>query len=142
MSKFDLGQATQVLANFGAIAGIIFLAIEINQNSKVMESQTRLNLITVEDSVLAPLSENEELVNIVLNAESGVDLSPVQRFQFTAFYQKGFRVLEWIYLELPNERPRVALRRVTLQTPIARQAWDSEKVAYDPEFVEFMEAGL
>ena len=33
MKKMDLGQTLQILANFGVIAGIVFLAIEIRQNT-------------------------------------------------------------------------------------------------------------
>ena len=142
MKKFDLVQATQILANLGVVVGIAFLALETDQNSRVTVAQTRLNLITIENDILSTLSEDEELVDLVLKGESGVELSPVQEFQFIAFYQRGFRVLEWVYLELPDERPRVALRRVVLQTPLARRAWDSEKSVYDSDFVAFMEEGL
>ena len=58
MKKIDLIQTTQVLANLGVIAGIVFLGIEIGQNSDVMEAQTRLNLIVVENEILTVLSEN------------------------------------------------------------------------------------
>jgi hypothetical protein len=59
-----------------------------------------------------------------------------------AFLQKGYRVLEWIYVDLPNERPRIASRRALLQFPVGREAWDQEKSVYDAAFVAFMEEGL
>lgn len=39
MKKIDLGQFISILANVGVISGIIFLAVEIRQNDKMMMSQ-------------------------------------------------------------------------------------------------------
>ena len=142
MKKIDLVQTTQVVANLGVIAGIVFLAIEIGQNSEVMESQTRLNLVAVENEILTVLSEDEEIVELVVRMQSGDELSAPDKFRLIAFLQKGYRVLEWIYVDLPSERPRIASRRVLLQFPVGREAWDQEKSAYDPAFVAFMEEGL
>lgn len=142
MKKIDLVQTTQVVANLGVIAGIVFLAIEIGQNSEVMESQTRLNLVAVENEILTVLSEDEEIVELVFRMQSGDELSAPDKFRLIAFLQKGYRVLEWIYVDLPSERPRIASRRVLLQFPVGREAWDQEKSAYDPAFVAFMEEGL
>ena len=36
MKKTDLGQAIQVLANVGVIAGIVFLAVETRQNNQLL----------------------------------------------------------------------------------------------------------
>ena len=41
MKKIDLSQFIQIIANVGVIAGIIFLGVEINQNSEMMTAQTR-----------------------------------------------------------------------------------------------------
>ena len=40
MKTIDLGQTIQVLANIGVIAGIVFLAFEIRQNTAAMRSAT------------------------------------------------------------------------------------------------------
>lgn len=142
LSKPDLVQTTQLIANVGVIVGIVFLAIELQQNSDVMEAQARLNLIEIENEILTTLSEDDEIVSLVFKMQNGDELSAIEAFELTAFLQKGYRVLEWIYVELPNERRRISSRRVLLQFPVARQAWDQEKSAYDPAFVRFMEEGL
>ena len=41
MKKIDLGQSMTILANLGVIAGIFFLAVEVQQNTGMMEAQTR-----------------------------------------------------------------------------------------------------
>jgi hypothetical protein len=40
MKKLDLGQTITILANIGVIAGILFLAIEVRQNSTQIEQAT------------------------------------------------------------------------------------------------------
>ena len=41
--KIDLGQTIGILANAGVIAGIAFLALEIQQNTAVQEAQMRFD---------------------------------------------------------------------------------------------------
>jgi len=40
MKKIDLGQTITILANVGVIAGIVFLGIEVQQNSTQIERAT------------------------------------------------------------------------------------------------------
>jgi len=43
MKKIDLGQMIGILANIGVIAGIVLLAVEIDQNSQALGVQARLD---------------------------------------------------------------------------------------------------
>ncbi len=42
MKKIDLGQILGILANVGVIAGIVFLAVEIRQNTESLDESRRL----------------------------------------------------------------------------------------------------
>jgi len=44
MKKIDLGQTLNTLANVGVIAGIVFLAVELNQNNEFLELEARATL--------------------------------------------------------------------------------------------------
>ena len=41
MKNIDLGQTIGILANLGVIAGIVFLAVELQQNNKLLGAQAR-----------------------------------------------------------------------------------------------------
>ena len=41
MKKINLGQLIGILANLGVIAGIVFLAFELEQNNQLMEAEAR-----------------------------------------------------------------------------------------------------
>ncbi len=45
MKKIDLGQTIQIVANVGLIARIVYLAIEISQNTEMLAAQGRANLV-------------------------------------------------------------------------------------------------
>ena len=41
MKKIDLGLTISILANVGVIAGIVFLALELQQNNSLLAAQAR-----------------------------------------------------------------------------------------------------
>jgi hypothetical protein len=141
MKKLDLGQTIQILANFGVIAGIVFLTIEIDQNSEALESEARYNQLMIENELYDTLSFDDVYVEKLLRAMDGKELTPVEQFQLIASFQKTYQTLEWIYIELPDRRPRIERRRQLLDIPIGRQAWEQQKEILESEFVEFMEEG-
>ena len=44
MKRIDLGQTLNTLANVGVIAGIVFLAVELDQNNEFLELEARETL--------------------------------------------------------------------------------------------------
>jgi hypothetical protein len=44
MKKVDIGQVIAVTANMGVIAGIVFLALELQQNNRFLSAQAQFNL--------------------------------------------------------------------------------------------------
>jgi hypothetical protein len=51
MKQIDYGQAAQVLANVGVLAGIIFLAFELQQNNELLNMQIRATTLEQRQSV-------------------------------------------------------------------------------------------
>jgi hypothetical protein len=68
MKKIDIGQTIGILANRGVIAGIVFLTIEINQNSEALESEARYNRLMIENELYDSLSFDDNYVERVLRA--------------------------------------------------------------------------
>lgn len=59
-----------LLANFGVLAGILFLAIEIQQNQESLEDANRINAWSASDSALAYTSGFREL--LITNADAAL----------------------------------------------------------------------
>lgn len=83
MKKIDLGQTFGILANIGVIAGIIFLAVEIDQSTKQASAtayQQRVNAIDVANSLLA-LSDDLPDIYVQINESELVSLTPTELFR-------------------------------------------------------------
>ena len=89
MNLDDLNKWLTLLANFGVVAGIIFLAIEVRQNQEVLE---RENAIALLDSASLEVSrytaqrelrvQSRELSQLWMDGLAGKDLDPVDQFRF------------------------------------------------------------
>jgi hypothetical protein len=62
LKKIDLSQTITILANLGVIAGIVFLGIEINQNTASNQSAVRQSMAQSEVDLLFFVSENPDLL--------------------------------------------------------------------------------
>jgi len=58
MKKIDLGQMMQILANLGVFAGIVFLAVEIQQNTESMDESRNLAFAQAQQARLSQLDDS------------------------------------------------------------------------------------
>jgi len=87
LKQLDYGQAVTLLANIGIIAGIVFLAIEIQQNTGAIRSQASLGINDSLARMNAAIYQDSELADILIRGrESLSNLDPVERERFQAFY--------------------------------------------------------
>jgi hypothetical protein len=86
MKKIDVGQVISILANIGVIAGIVFLVVEIQQNTAAIRSQSS---IAINDSLAhlnQALYDNPDLTDIwIRGRESLDDLDPNEAERFSAY---------------------------------------------------------
>jgi len=82
LKKLDIGQTITILANVGVVAGILFLAYEIQQNNKFLAAQARsvlaANRISANDMLLLP-----ENLSVQFKASSGLELSEEEIYRLT-----------------------------------------------------------
>ena len=87
MKKLDFVQIVGLLANLGVIAGIVFLGLELRQNNSLLEAQTSFARFSVERERRTRLLENRAgLLETVIKARSGEELSRIERAQLTAHW--------------------------------------------------------
>ena len=100
MKKIDLGQAITILANVGVIAGIVFLAVELGQNTQAI----RLTASQYMASELAEFNRgwtNPDMARIRLkNDTEGYDsLSPVERMQLLGMDSSYLAIQQNLYYQ-------------------------------------------
>jgi len=135
-------------ANIGVLAGIIFLAVELQQNNENLEAQSRRDQFEFRTVAGAMLVTNTDLAEIAFKAHNGDELSPSEDFRFAQWAYQIFRAWEWQF----NEYLEGALTQVDLPTvgwanqfknyPTLQEKWEARKGNLSPEFVRFVDNEL
>ncbi|HEY5622260.1 MAG TPA: hypothetical protein VIV14_00770 [Gammaproteobacteria bacterium] len=153
MKKLDLGQITQTLANIGVIAGIIFLALEIRQNTASSEAQLRFSQSERMTEAFEELFRNDELGEAFLAYLEGRPLTELQDLKLAAYAQRIFVSWQWLYGEWRRTGTAdfsLEFRRAFHTGPtmdhdnaLYHDYWARiNKVTFDPEFVVWMEEAV
>jgi hypothetical protein len=147
MKKIDLGQTITILANVGVIAGLFFLALELQQNNRFLESSARearnarvqglaeqiymvpgLAEIFVKTRNSEPLTEAEELKLF------GFNLRRIRGFE--AYYQE---FSEGVVPEPPVQAWKNAFEGAPHNIPMDEDWEESKLLMGNQEFIEWFE---
>lgn len=151
MKKIDIGNTIQVLANVGVIAGIAFLAIEMQQNNALLEAQAGYVLAENRASNYDLLKTSPEFATLISRLAAGDQLTPVEHWQERGLYMSFIVRFSWEFSEYragrlkADQLPTIVWGQLlrgegALPTPGMRDVWDQVKFSFDPEFVRFIES--
>ncbi len=139
MKKLDFGQTISLLANIGVIAGIVFLGIEIQQNTEMMRSQTRDSVTEKQLMMTSWVVGSPELAAAI--PKSLDELSPSERAMRNFHFAGMFRVWEnshYQYRQGVFEEEEFAPRRNTwrgvMENKDNQERWSQFRESYSPEF--------
>ena len=91
MKKIALGQTIGILANVGVIAGIVFLALELRQNTDLMRAQSRTEMSQTTGQLLTMDVNDRTYVETMYRGFRGEELDEIEKEQL-------FRTLSaWVY---------------------------------------------
>lgn len=92
-----------LLANFGVMVGVIFLAVEVRQNQIMLEE---VNIINRFEARMAPVDtfnewigirvQDEELTRIYMDGRAGKELTEIDEERFNTLCSREF----WIHLKI------------------------------------------
>jgi hypothetical protein len=148
LKNLNLGQAIQVLANVGVLAGIIFLAVEVRQNQASMEEDRNLNALVVFSDFREVVSQSEQLSKIWVDGLSGEELAPVEMLRFN-FLCANYLWAYWSnYQRFESQNNNAAirgsinsLRRQLADSTGLRECWAGMKpTVIDFGFTAFVDA--
>ena len=130
-----------VFANVGVLLGIIFLAIELQQNNALMETRARAEFADRATSTMSLVAANPQLAEIM--ARPLAELSAGEQLQRRYFFLRFMKNLEFLFLESNDisELPIVGWS-VTFQDSDNLQLWEVDKQSFKQRFVEFVETEL
>jgi len=150
MKKIDLGQSITILANIGVIAGIIFLAYELRQNTLATE------LVAAQGHLEATATANQQMVayphlaELVARTLEGGELSRAEELQINNGYQTQLR--SWQNSHYQYERGALDeaiwqgysnnIADVLVNDSRYERFWRERLDYFTPAFNEFVESKL
>ena len=151
MKKIELGQTITILANIGVIAGIVFLALELQQNNRLLSAQAEYNML--QNRQTRVITQDAELAEFWFKVNSGAELNGVERLRVDAYIVDALQNWEWEYAQYQagdldrDDLPVTAWRNAFRGQGLRRLdrypvVWESLKAGFDPEFVEFIEESV
>ena len=96
-----LNEWLSLLANIGVIAGIVFLGLEISQNSRMMEAQTRAQ-ISQSITGLIESDRNPDVVEALLKLRDGEELNGKDSYFLESRARLFLRSWENTYYQYEN----------------------------------------
>lgn len=148
MKKMDLGQTIGILANLGVVAGIVFLAVEIQQNNELLRTEARYHMLTNMTESLRDSYTNEAVKSGWIKVDAGEEVTAEERFALLRYNHAKFRRLEWEYQQylegliddanLPVQGWIIMLRT----DPLMAEAWQKFNARYSENFRLFMEENI
>lgn len=138
-----------LVANVGVIAGIVFLAVEIQQNTNMMKAQTRDSITDKQLEWYLSVGTNPYSADIQYRGIGGVDglsANSNERFSFALINQGNFRMWEnelYQYeMGLFDEdefQPRVdSWKRLLERNAGIRSVWINASASYSPALREVL----
>ena len=140
MNLEKANQLFGVVANIGVLLGIIFLAVEIQQNNELMETQTRAAFserISESNSLIAT---NLQLAEVL--GKPIADLTNGERIQRRAFRTRVLRNQEFVFLETSRSEIPIDFWKRNLDTVFNIRHWDQVKQDFNQEFANFIDSEI
>jgi hypothetical protein len=97
MKKNDIGQAIQVLANIGVLAGIVFLAFELRQNTRAVELTAAQGYLAGGSDLDLRIATDAELAVLLIRGDALEPTTPPEELQLESWNYAVFRQWETAY---------------------------------------------
>lgn len=146
MNIIELGAVGELVGGVAVIATLIYLTIQIRQNTRAMRSTTHQAVV---DSVLRTvesISDNADLADLVArSATPDANFSASEQIRFDALANRRFTVYESIFLQRSEIAQEMwegwdAGYREVVSNPAMVKFWAGAKPKYHRTFQRYLDA--
>ena len=103
MKKIELGQAIGIVANVGVIGGLLFLTMEVRQNTAQMRAQAAYSINQSVETLNQAVFQDREFADLLVRGEQSFDdLDPIDRRRLVAYFYQEIDLADYI-LKLEEE---------------------------------------
>lgn len=150
MKKIELGQSLEIIANVGVLVGIIFLAIEVNQNTAMIEAEMSQNRAESAMSEAQSLYNSDYLPEILVALRKGEPITDVQTERIVHWFRSFNRNLDnqlLLYRQgmLGDDVLRsmeLAILDTIVFTPVTVEIWEQTKNQYSDDYIRIVDRVL
>jgi hypothetical protein len=148
MNTDNLNRWLTLSANLAVLASIVFLALEIQQNTEMTRAQITQSRAETSIALAEMLFNSEHIPPILEKARNGEELNYQEYVRYSGWLRATLRNLDNNIQQskrglLGEHIPRAsagAIRGVILANPTAREYWRNSKDTFSDEFVVFVDA--
>ena len=140
-----LNEGVSLIANIGVIGSIVFLGLEMQQNTEMTQSQTRNSIVENQLSVYEKMIENPELFDIADKRSANLDVADAERQQLHVFILSQLRIWEnefyqyqiGLYAAEEFDARKIWWGKI-MRRPVNLQTWRVEQETFYPDFRIYM----
>ena len=138
-------------ANIGVVIGIVFLVVEINQNTVATRIAARDSATQGHIDYMAHLLDSSVLASAAAKANANQELSYLETQQLSVFHELRWRHYERVYYQYQNgvishqewtgyeSGITQSFREDNVNWKISRDAWESTYFKLSEDFVTYVE---
>lgn len=87
MNLEKLGQWTTIVTNIGVLLGVVFLVIEINQNTEALKAQDEYANLDQWATIFMAVPQSPDLARVIIKGDTHYEsLTPEERLQYNNYY--------------------------------------------------------
>lgn len=148
MARVNLGQWVNTLANLGVIAGIVFLAAELNQNNEFLELEAKATLSENLQNGWDRISSDPGLVALFIKDRNGEELAEAEELRLNAYWMGMLLRRQFQFQNFPGSNEGIeGMKRIYASYGSLRRTWNGSASAsrfagkdhFSPEFVRFVD---
>ena len=142
-----INEGVSLIANIGVIGSIIFLGLEMQQNTEMMQSRTRNSIVEHQLFQYGRVLDNTEIFDIRQKLNSNLDVTETERNQFHFYVFSQLRMWENEFYQYQMglfdaeefDARRIAWGRV-MSFDASVERWKIAEETFDPDFRVYLNA--
>ena len=150
MTLDQLGNVGELIGAIAVVVSLVYLAIQVRQNTAAVHSSTHQGMLGEVHQVLASLTEGHQVAELFVKANEDFDaLSEPDRVRFHALIGRFLNIYETAYYSYRRSNLEPELWRAWetglvfwVSGPAVQRYWERWKAGYLPEFRQHFESNF
>jgi hypothetical protein len=143
----ELGNLGEFISGLAVVVTLVYLAIQIRHNTRVVRSSMHQNMIESTLRIAESVSDTNDVGRIVLHADQDYDeLTEVERIRFDAYAERVFNNFESVFYSYRNSMIEEDLWESWESSYLAdisrasmRRYWNEERPQHLRDFMDFID---